>query len=78
LVNRSDKQIEIEADQKENLAIFSYYLSYAAVDKYQKDLKEKLARQKVKLAGTKEKVKKKMEERKIHKAEVKSQMSDHR
>jgi uncharacterized protein (DUF2062 family) len=60
------------------LAIFSYYLSYAAVDKYQKDLKEKLARQKVKLAGTKEKVKKKMEERKIHKAEVKSQKSDDR
>lgn len=60
------------------LAIFSYYLSYAAVDKYQKDLKEKLTRQKVKLAGTKEKVKMKMEERKIHKAEVKSQMSDRR
>ena len=60
------------------LAIFSYYLSYTAVDKYQKGLKEKLARQKVKLAGTKEKVKMKMEERKIHKAEVKSQMSDRR
>jgi membrane protein implicated in regulation of membrane protease activity len=58
------------------LAIISYYLSYAAVDKYQKDIKEKLARQKAKLAGTKEKVKKKMEERKIHKAEVKSQKAD--
>jgi hypothetical protein len=58
------------------LAIISYYLSYAAVDKYQKDIKEKLARQKTKLAGTKEKVKKKMEERKIHKAEVKSQKAD--
>ena len=60
------------------LAIISYYLSYAAVDRYQKDVKEKLARQKAKLADTKEKVKKKIEERKIHKAEVKSQMSDRR
>jgi len=51
------------------LAIFSYYLSYAAVDKYQKGVK-------VKLAGTKEKVKKKIEERKIHKAEVRSQKSE--
>ena len=58
------------------LAIFSYYLSYAAVDRYQKDVKEKLARQKAKLANTKEKVKKKMEDRKIHKAEVKSRKSD--
>ena len=55
------------------LAIFSYYLSYAAVEKYQKDVKAKLARQKAKLADTKEKVKKKIEERKIHKAEVRSQ-----
>jgi len=55
------------------LAIFSYYLSYAAVDKYQKGLKDKLVRQKAKLAGTKKKVKKKIEERKIHKAEAKSQ-----
>jgi len=53
------------------LAIFSYYLSYAAVDKYQKGVKAKLA-------GTKEKVKKKIEERKIHKAEVRSQMKDDR
>ncbi|UCD77406.1 MAG: DUF2062 domain-containing protein [Desulfobacterales bacterium] len=48
------------------LAVASYYLSYAAVEKYQKDVKEKLARQKAKLAGTKEKVKKKVLERKIH------------
>jgi len=60
------------------LAIVSYYLSYAAVDKYQKDVKEKLARQKAKLADTKEKVKQKMVERKIHKAEVKSQKADAR
>jgi len=58
------------------LAIISYYLSYAAVDKYQKDVKEKLVRQKARLAGTKEKVKKKIEERKIHKAEAKSQKSE--
>lgn len=60
------------------LAIVSYYLSYAAVEKYQKDVKEKLARQKAKLADTKEKVKQKMVERKIHKAEVRSQKSDDR
>jgi uncharacterized protein (DUF2062 family) len=60
------------------LAIISYYLAYAAVDKYQKDVKEKLARQKAKLADTKDKVKKKMEERKIHKAEVKSQKAGDR
>ena len=60
------------------LAIFSYYLSYAAVDKYQKDVKEKLVRQKAKLADTKEKVKQKMVERKIHKAEVKSQKTEDR
>jgi hypothetical protein len=60
------------------LAIFSYYVSYLAVEKYQKDVKEKLAWQKAKLAGTKEKVKKKIEERKIHKAEVKSQKVEYR
>ena len=55
------------------IAIISYYLSYVALEKYQKDVKEKFARQKAKLADTKEKVKKKMDERKIHKAEVRSQ-----
>ncbi len=55
------------------IAIISYYLSYVALEKYQKDVKAKLARQKAKLADTKEKVKKKMVERKIHKAEVRSQ-----
>ncbi len=58
------------------LAIASYYLSYAAVQKYRKDVKEKLARQKAKLADTKKKVKKKMEERKIHKAEVREQRAE--
>jgi uncharacterized protein (DUF2062 family) len=58
------------------LAIISYYLSYAAVDKYQKDVKEKLVRQKAKLADTKEKVKQKIVERKIHKAEVRSQKTE--
>jgi uncharacterized protein len=60
------------------LAIISYYLSYAAVDKYQKEVKEKLARQKARLAGTREKVKKKMEKRKIHKAEVKGRKTEGR
>jgi uncharacterized protein (DUF2062 family) len=60
------------------LAIIGYYLSYAAVDKYQKDVKEKLARQKARLAGTKEKVKKKIEERKIHKAAIKGRKTEGR
>jgi membrane protein implicated in regulation of membrane protease activity len=60
------------------LAIIGYYLSYAAVDKYQKDVKEKLARQKARLAGTRAKVKKKMEERKTHKAAVKGRKADDR
>lgn len=47
------------------LAIISYYLSYAAVEKYQKDVKAKLGRQKAKLADTKEKMKRKALERKI-------------
>jgi uncharacterized protein (DUF2062 family) len=55
------------------IAIISYYLSYVALEKYQKDVKAKLASQKAKLADTREKVKKKMVERKIHKAEVRSQ-----
>ena len=47
------------------LALLSYYLSYAAVEKYQKDVKEKLVRQKARLADTKAKVKKKVLERRI-------------
>jgi uncharacterized protein (DUF2062 family) len=60
------------------LAIASYYISYAAVEKYQKDVKEKLVLQKAKLAVTKEKVKKKMEKRKIHRAEVREQKAEDR
>jgi uncharacterized protein (DUF2062 family) len=60
------------------LAIVSYYLSYAAVEKYQKEVKEKLAQQKAKLAGTKAKVKKKMVARKMRKAEVKSKKAEDR
>jgi uncharacterized protein (DUF2062 family) len=50
------------------LAVISYYLAYAAVEKYQKDVKDKLAGPKAKLADTTEKVKKKVLERKIQKA----------
>lgn len=57
-------------------AIVSFYLSYAALEKYQKDVKEKLVRQKAKLADTKKKVKMKIEERKIHKAEVREQKAE--
>jgi uncharacterized protein (DUF2062 family) len=60
------------------LAVISYYLAYFAVGKYQRDVKEKLARRKAKLADTKKKVKKKLVERKIHKAEVKSQKEEAR
>lgn len=42
------------------LAILSYYLSYAAVNKYQQRIKDKMAKQKARLAITKERVKKKM------------------
>jgi len=50
------------------LAIIGYYLSYAAVEKYQKDVKAKLARRKAKLADTRKKVKTMVRERKIRKA----------
>ena len=50
------------------LAFIGYYLSYAAVEKYQKDVKAKLARRKAKLADTREKVKKMVRRRKIGKA----------
>lgn len=42
------------------LAILSYYLSFAAVNKYQQSIKAKVAAQKVRLANTKERVKKKI------------------
>jgi uncharacterized protein (DUF2062 family) len=50
------------------LAVIGYYLSYAAVEKYRKDLKAKLARRKARLADTREKVKKMVRGRKIAKA----------
>ena len=58
------------------LAIVSYYLAYVAVEKYQTDVKKKLARQKARLSDTKAKVKQKIEKRKIPKAEVKSKNSE--
>ena len=42
------------------LAILSYYLSYAAVNKYQQRIKDKMAAQKARLVITKERVKKKI------------------
>ncbi|MBW2409569.1 MAG: DUF2062 domain-containing protein, partial [Deltaproteobacteria bacterium] len=44
------------------LAVLSYYLSFAAVNKYQQNFKEKVAAQKARLANTKERVKKKIRE----------------
>jgi uncharacterized protein (DUF2062 family) len=42
------------------LAVLSYYLSFAAVNKYQQSIKKKVAAQKSRLVNTKEKVKKKI------------------
>ena len=42
------------------LAVLSYYLSFAAVNKYQQSVKEKVAVQKARLVKAKEKVKKKI------------------
>jgi uncharacterized protein (DUF2062 family) len=49
------------------LAVLSYYLSLAAVNKYQQSVKEKVAAQKARLADTKEKVKKKIHKRRMKK-----------
>jgi uncharacterized protein (DUF2062 family) len=46
------------------LAFISYYISYAAVIKYQKNLKEKLIRQKTKIKNTKERIKRKIRQKK--------------
>ena len=46
------------------LAFISYYISYAAVLKYQKNLKEKLIRQKTKMKNTKERIKRKIRQKK--------------
>jgi uncharacterized protein (DUF2062 family) len=45
------------------LAILSYFLSYAAVNKYQNSIKNKYAVQKSRLVNTKERVKKKIRKR---------------
>ncbi len=45
------------------LAIFCYFLSYAAVNKYQQRVRDQLAAQKARLANTKESVKKKIRKR---------------
>ncbi|MBW2428619.1 MAG: DUF2062 domain-containing protein [Deltaproteobacteria bacterium] len=49
------------------LAILSYFLSFAAVNKYQQSVKEKLDVQKARLVNTKEKVKKKICKRRMKK-----------
>jgi uncharacterized protein (DUF2062 family) len=45
------------------LAVLSYYLSFAAVNKYQQSIKIKVVAQKARLVNTKEKVKKKIRQR---------------
>ena len=45
------------------LAVLSYFLSYAAVSKYQQNIKAKVAAQKARLVNTKERVKKKIRRR---------------
>jgi hypothetical protein len=49
------------------LAVLSYYLSFAAVNKYQQRIKQKVAVQKTRLVNTKEKVKKKIRKRRMKK-----------
>jgi len=58
------------------LAVLAYYLAYGAVEKYQKDLKAKIARRKMKLSETREKLKKKVLERKIQTADGGGQMTE--
>ena len=49
------------------LAVLSYYLSFAAVNKYQQSVKEKMAVQKARLVKAKEKVKNKIRKRRMKK-----------
>ena len=49
------------------LAVLSYYLSFAAVNKYQQRVKEKVAAQKARLVNTKKKVKEKIRKRRVKK-----------
>ncbi|QTA89168.1 DUF2062 domain-containing protein [Desulfonema magnum] len=53
------------------LAVMAYYFCYSAVQKYQEDIKRKLAKQKAKLAKQKQKLAKKREERKQKKKKKK-------
>jgi hypothetical protein len=45
------------------LAILSYFMSYAAVNKYQNSIKNKFAVQKSRLVNTKDRIKKKIRKR---------------
>ena len=47
------------------VAAVSYYVSYRVLDKYQANMKEKLTRQKARLANTKAKVKTKIKQKRI-------------
>ena len=49
------------------LAVLSYYLSFAAINKYHQSVKEKVAVHKARLVNTKEKVKKKIRKRRMKK-----------
>lgn len=49
------------------LAVLGYYVSFAAVNKYQQRVKEKVAAQKDRMVNTKEKVKKKIRQRRMEK-----------
>lgn len=49
------------------LAVLSYYLSFAAINKYQQSVKDKVAVHKARLVNTKEKVKKKIRKRRMKK-----------
>ena len=60
------------------LAVLAYYLAYGAVEKYQKDLKAKIARRKVKFSETREKLKMKVLERKIQTTDGGDQMTKDR
>jgi uncharacterized protein (DUF2062 family) len=47
------------------LAVLSYYLSFAAIEKYQQSVKKKVAAQKARLKETKEKLKQNIRQRRM-------------
>lgn len=49
------------------LAVLGYYMSFAAVNKYQQQVKERVAAQKARMINTREKVKKKIRQRRMKK-----------